>query len=125
MTKTASVPCGACTLCCRGGEAIVLHPECGDNPKDYRTRVVWNPFKGDGPITILEQDPVTHDCVYVGPFGCTIWEKRPVICREFDCRGMVRKLTPKSQRALLAAGVLNMQVINRGRELIAKEEAQA
>ena len=25
-------------------------------------------------------------CVYLGASGCTIYERRPLLCRSFDCR---------------------------------------
>jgi Fe-S-cluster containining protein len=112
-----SVPCGACTLCCRGGEAIVLHPESGDRIADYETREVWHPLYRDRAVHILQQRP-DGSCVYVGPFGCTIWDKRPTICREFDCREFVKRFSRSQIEKILAAGTGSDAVVKRGRELL-------
>ena len=124
MTETAIVPCGMCTLCCRGGEAIVLHPECGDRISDYKTREVWHPLFNDRPAHILEQQP-NGDCIYVGPFGCTIHDRRPVICREFDCRALVRRIdaSKKFRQKVERHGLVGGPVMKRGRELLAQEQA--
>jgi Fe-S-cluster containining protein len=30
-------------------------------------------------------------CVYLEPHGCSIYDKRPAACREFDCRSFLKK----------------------------------
>jgi uncharacterized protein len=116
MTERA-VPCGVCTLCCRSGEAIVLHPEDGDVIENYETEVVWHPLTKDRAISILKQKP-NGDCIYVGPFGCTIHAKRPLICREFDCRGFYEKMKGARGRKLVKQGLASQAVLDRGRELL-------
>jgi Fe-S-cluster containining protein len=126
LTETRSVPCGMCTLCCRGGEAIILHPECGDDISQYETREVWHPIFHDRPVHMLEQRE-NGDCIYVGPFGCTIWDRRPTICREFDCRALVRRIDESKEfrRKVEKAGMVGTAVMRRGRELLAQEKAAA
>ena len=51
--ETNLLPCGTCTMCCRG-EAIFLYPEDGDNPGLYRTRQIWHPVE-NRPAHILEK----------------------------------------------------------------------
>jgi len=74
---TQEVPCNGCTECCRG-EAVFLHPECGDNPDDYRVGVY-------GGRLILAHS-ADGNCTYLGPTGCTIQNRKPVACYELDCR---------------------------------------
>ena len=75
---TRSVPCGTCNACCRG-DAIFMHPECGDDANLYKT-VVYN-----GRL-ILDHKP-NGDCIYLDrATGCTIHAIRPTVCRELDCR---------------------------------------
>lgn len=119
-----AVPCGTCTLCCKG-EAIVLHPEDGDKPSDYETITVPHPLYGHPVFMIKPRSETDTTCRYLVPFGCSIYAKRPVLCRGFDCR----KLAASADRVtakLSAAGRLDQladmaPLIARGQELLAKE----
>ena len=77
-TTTRLVPCGDCRACCER-ELLILHPEHGDDPNEYDCRRL-----PDGRFA-LRQTP-TLACIYLGESGCTIWDRRPAVCREFDCR---------------------------------------
>lgn len=68
--------CGKCRECCKDGE-LGLHPEHGDDPSTYQTEI-------RGGRIMLAKGP-SGACVYLGD-GCTIYERRPVECRVFDCR---------------------------------------
>lgn len=73
------VPCDGCTVCCQG-DAVLLHPECGDVANQYRTEQC-----GDGRLMLAHQG--NGDCIYLDrQQGCAIWAKRPTVCRELDCR---------------------------------------
>ena len=119
--KTAIVPCGTCTLCCYG-EAIILHPEHGDNPEDYDVQVIEHPVFGK-PVFALKHR-ADGACQYLGPFGCSIWTKRPVLCREFDCRDFARKIDAGRYKAFQKAGLMGTKskVAARGRELLKQEQ---
>jgi hypothetical protein len=114
MKTRAHVPCGLCTACCRR-ELILVHPEHGDDIESYDTRDVTI-----GPATfkaLRQRDDGA--CVYLSPFpgvGCTIWERAPAICREFDCRGLFVRYTRGQRRDLLRRGLLTEDVIAAGRE---------
>lgn len=111
-------------MCCKG-EAIVLHPEDGDNPADYETIVVAHPLKGHPVFMIKPRGPDDTTCRYLGPFGCSIYAKRPTICRGFDCRKLaasVDRITAKLTAAGRVDQLADMQpLIARGQELLAKE----
>jgi Fe-S-cluster containining protein len=107
------VACAGCTACCRH-EIIFLHPADGDRPETYLTRRVTNPLSGER-VVALQQKP-NGDCVYLEPErGCSIHERAPVICREFDCARFVAKvgigvaaklaIHDPSSRAMLSAGI--------------------
>jgi hypothetical protein len=70
--------CNGCRACCLN-EHIQIMPEEGDDPALYETE-----HKG-GKIYIR---PIAGKkaCRYLGPQGCTIYDKRPRLCRAFDCR---------------------------------------
>ncbi len=88
---TASIPCGACTLCCRNRTAIILHPEKGDDPRDYGTLVaLQHPLQPARTVYRLAHK-ADGSCIFLGPFGCSIWAKRPVMCRDFDCRVLAQR----------------------------------
>jgi hypothetical protein len=69
--------CNGCTACCRWG-AVVLQPN--DRPEDYETAPL-------GDLTVLKQKEDGKTCWYLDEEkGCTIYDKRPTVCRAFDCR---------------------------------------
>jgi hypothetical protein len=110
----AYVPCGLCTACCRR-ELILVHPEYGDNVDNYDTRDITI---GPSTFKALRQRP-DGACVYLSDFpgvGCTIWERAPAICREFDCRGLFVRYSRAQRRDLRRRGLLTEDILNAGRE---------
>jgi Fe-S-cluster containining protein len=99
MTK---VNCGACTACCRNHSAVVLHELLGDDLSFYRADMKMVPAtstlhgKPDFAPTLATK--ANGDCWYVGESGCTIYEQRPYVCRQFDCRKWL--LNPKQTHDL-------------------------
>lgn len=108
------VPCGTCNLCCRG-EVLVLHPECGDRISDYQA-MRWNG-------RWILQHKENGDCIYLDrEKGCTIHNRRPAICREFDCRMMALRVM-EDPNGLMARCVDRTPegVFERGCELLKEE----
>ena len=76
--KDAKVPCGSCRACCQA-EAVDLIPEEGDDVAGLggvpglRGRMVL-PRKPNG------------ECAHLTAEGCGAYERRPVLCRIYDCR---------------------------------------
>jgi Fe-S-cluster containining protein len=113
--KENQVPCAGCTACCQN-EVLILHPEQGDDIAAYEAEEVTNPFDGERAWKL--KNAANGDCIYLDrATGCTIWERRPASCREFDCRryfkmfmswpvGRRRKFqkTTPVDKAVLAAG---------------------
>jgi Fe-S-cluster containining protein len=95
----SDVPCNGCTACCSG--PIVLHAAFGDDVASYRTKFV------DGAGYVLEQRE-DGSCIYRQGNGCAVWERRPAICRAFDCRVYARsawaKIDPLRDDTVIAAG---------------------
>lgn len=86
--------CNGCVACCRGqGRRAPLEPD--DDPSEYDT------YEEDG-VTYLASY-ITGTCVYLGTGGCTIWERRPNVCRRFDCR---REINHPDHLVRVAAGLL-------------------
>lgn len=106
-TASPSVPCGDCTLCCQG-DAIALFPEHGDDIGAYVTCTING-------VTIIKRDGPT--CRYLINGRCSIYDRRPMICRFFDCRGLYRSLSRAKRKRMIALGLADKAIFDRGREL--------
>ena len=111
MTERA-VPCNGCRVCCIR-DLIVLHPECGDDVRAYDTMPVRNPITGL-PAHALKWKP-NGECIYLRSSGCSIYERRPAICRSYDCRRAFLSMSKEERRAGLRAGLLDRQKLEAGR----------
>lgn len=74
-TPVPGLNCGSCTACCRT-YGVVAYKE-GDDPSLFESR--------NGEL-VLPRKSGTRECAYLGKDGCAVYEKRPAICRGFDCR---------------------------------------
>ncbi len=95
--RDAEVKCGSCMACCRG-DMVVLGE--GDDLADYPAAVTidWrNPFTGAAQTTVIPQTD-SGACVYLGANGCTIYDKRPKMCRVFSCVDFVKRVTDQTTR---------------------------
>ena len=100
---TRHVNCNGCTACCEG-DVIYIHPECGDDPDQYITEPV-----GDGRLTLARRP--NGDCVYLDrKHGCTIWERRPIVCRELDCGELYRRLGLRVMRRLVKQKLISRKM---------------
>ena len=70
----STLQCGRCTACCKR-ELVPLMP--GD---DMGLDAVS--FQG---VQVLRHKE-NGDCIYLGKRGCKIYDRRPQVCRSFDCR---------------------------------------
>lgn len=73
--EDAEVPCGDCNVCCRSGYAIGWSPT--DDPS-----LRWE-VSADG-YRVLEDNEGA--CVYLQEGTCTVYDRRPLVCRSYDCR---------------------------------------
>lgn len=110
MKVSYDVPCGGCTRCCRN-DSVRLLPD--DDPGQYQTQP--HPYIPGAKMLAHTQ---TGDCVYLGPQGCTIHDRKPLMCREMDCRRIAQAITWTQARKLDARGDLRMDVWRRGKELL-------
>lgn len=113
MAKRAHVPCDGCVACCIN-DAIILHPECGDDPSVYETEDIRHPFTGK-PAKMLKHKP-NGECIYLGKGGCTIHDRAPAICREFDCRRQFLQFSRNDRRRFIKAGVMDKEKFEPGRK---------
>jgi Fe-S-cluster containining protein len=88
--------CDGCRACCLW-EQIWIRPEMGDDPSLYETVV---DVADGGKIKIAKRENGGQSCRYLGAKGCTIYDKRPFLCREFDCRAyMMDKLQGRNRQS--------------------------
>jgi len=107
------VPCGDCHLCCR--LMTPIRPDKGDDPAQYQTAICLQ--IGKDPFLILDRKD-NGDCVYLGEHGCTIWDRAPVVCREFDCRNTYKNSDRAGRRLAIKRGTMSKEIFDRGRELL-------
>jgi Fe-S-cluster containining protein len=70
------VPCGACTACCRSDMPVRLRD---DEPNRFPHEIV------DGKPVLAKRG---RDCVMFDAQNnrCSVYENRPIGCRQYDCR---------------------------------------
>jgi Fe-S-cluster containining protein len=107
------VPCNGCTECCSSNQGLFLHPEQGDDVESYQHRVFTDPASGK-PVFVLATE-TNGRCVYLGVSGCTIYDRRPLLCRSFDCRKHYLILPKQDRDNLVKLGVSSRAVFNAGR----------
>ena len=93
-----------------------LQPDKGDDPSQYQT-AMCHPGQGRAPYMILDRH-ANGDCVYLGAHGCTIWDRAPVVCREFDCRNTYKNSDRAGRRLAVKRGAMSKAIFDRGRELL-------
>ena len=111
MSERANIPCGSCHLCCRG-DLILLMPDEGDVIESYQCDVMELP---SGPVAVVKKG-ADGNCIYLGPDGCSIYDRAPVICRTFDCRRLFLSKTRNERRAMVKAGLADADVFEAGRK---------
>ena len=104
--KETILPCNGCTICCQG-DAIYMHPELGDDTTLYDCELY------NGRFILKHKENL--DCIYLDrKKGCTIWERRPVICRELDCRSWL--LIP-NRKHFLQQGLITRKQLKKAKEM--------
>ncbi|MHC5175439.1 YkgJ family cysteine cluster protein [Serratia rhizosphaerae] len=114
--KNVFVPCDGCTLCCRG-DAISIHLELGDDTSRYQTLPHYIPELAEKGVVMLAHNP-DRSCIYLGADGCTIHGDAPALCREFDCRRLVKDMGYTKARKAAKKGLLKPGIVTRGLNLI-------
>lgn len=119
--QTTEVPCNGCIECCRTGQGLFLHPEQGDDVASYRTRTAT---ASTGEIVSVLETTSDGACVYLGERGCTIYARRPLICRTFDCRKHYLILPRQDRDNLVRLKLSSRAVFNAGRARLSTLSAE-
>jgi uncharacterized protein len=113
---TAHVPCAGCTACCQN-DLLFLHPELGDDASTYETMPATNPITGRAGLALKHKKE--GGCIYLGNGGCTIHDRAPAICREFDCRrfylSFMKQYDRSERRRIIKNGMVGKNVIEAGK----------
>lgn len=77
--------CEGCIACCIK-DSVSLMPD--EDPAQYRTTII-------GGTHYLERN-AEGNCVYLTPTGCSIHDRRPFVCRRYDCRIFAMRMSKLS-----------------------------
>jgi hypothetical protein len=82
-SPSIEVPCGDCRVCCQL-ELLMVNVKHGEDVPGLQTYTRMG---------VAEPIPTRYVCkgadgvcVHLGPNGCEVYDSRPAVCREFDCR---------------------------------------
>ena len=92
-----------------------IHVERGDDPTQYDIAVCYSPNKA--PYLILNRKN-NGDCVYLDESGCTIHDRAPWTCRNFDCRELFKASDRSGRKLAVKRGEVDKAIFDRGRELL-------
>lgn len=76
LSENHTVPCGDCVACCTAYEVLI---GTDDTPDAYDT------VTGTTGRPVLRRQ-ADGACVYLLDGRCAIYERRPGVCRQYDCR---------------------------------------
>lgn len=114
---SSSVPCGTCNLCCHG--RVFLSPD--EDATGLEVVVESAPMMGPHAGKKLRRLATTASgvCVHLEHGKCTVYERRPRICRQFDCREHYHlPSAERRRREALLTHPRDRAIIARGRELV-------
>ncbi|MBV8120377.1 MAG: YkgJ family cysteine cluster protein [Alphaproteobacteria bacterium] len=73
------VPCGECSACC-------YYAGIPADKKRDRRHLPYLLTERDRDGELVLQQRADGACAHLGEHGCTVYEHRPAVCRNFDCR---------------------------------------
>ena len=87
--KISEVPCGSCTLCCEKLSPFLTPEEINSGKYPISlispTQEHLNLNPNVGPLVVLYRKKEGGCGMFVNG-KCSIYEDRPIACRQFDCR---------------------------------------
>jgi Fe-S-cluster containining protein len=81
-------------------------------PEEFRQAV----RQGNGFAIMQLKHKENGDCVFLGEHGCTIYDRRPTVCRKFDCRVLFMNQTREERREWIKTGQMPREVYAAGRK---------
>ena len=104
-----NVPCNGCILCCQCDAVRIL-------PHDRRGYLIEPHPLLPGENMIAHKD--NGDCIYLRSNGCSIQHRKPIMCREMDCRAIAKTVSRAFVTRLEQQGHSITKIWNRGRVLL-------
>ena len=98
-----SLVCGSCRACCYGIDGPILKDHEAENYDCHKTEKEWRLDQKEGA------------CVYLTEEGCGIYERRPLVCRDFDCRSLVLQFPPEKLDRWVEEGKFTVEVLQSAR----------
>lgn len=120
LMADAIVPCGTCHACCHS--PVEVRPDWGDDPADYRLAVSVDKTAPNQHAMVTLDRKDDGSCYALRNGRCSIWEKRPRVCRTFDCRKMFVMHSKAERRELVDKGYFRKAVLQAGRNRVATLE---
>lgn len=78
--------------------------------------VAWCRAHGIKHCVMQLKHQANGDCIYLGDHGCTIYDNRPRVCREFDCRLTFATTSREQRRTMIKDGGMPKEVFRAGRD---------
>lgn len=112
--------CAGCTRCCQSPSYVYLYPEKGDQIHQFQRALVQNMETGKLHMALLKKRNSTS-CIYLDEKnGCTIYARRPWMCRRFDCRELAylhqTAFTKKERDKMKRVNYLDEEVLAQGQK---------
>jgi Fe-S-cluster containining protein len=85
------------------------------DPGRRRRRPKLRTLPGIGDVATLKHKK-NGECIYLARGGCSIRERRPIMCRVFDCRGFYLGRTRAERQALAKGNPLCRTILNAGHQ---------
>lgn len=79
--EESNVPCGDCHACC-----IELSPILTENEFKIGKYIYTLLNSGNNNLPVISVPRNEKGCIYFDGEKCTIYNDRPLACRQFDCR---------------------------------------
>jgi Fe-S-cluster containining protein len=107
--KLPPLACNGCQACCKR-ERIILRPD--EDPSSYI--VVPNRHGIEGESNWMLAHKPNGDCIYLDDHGCSIHDRAPWACQQFDCRQWLLGFSDAMQN-LLTPDDLDGEVVQAAR----------
>jgi Fe-S-cluster containining protein len=105
------VDCNGCTACCK--QEMVFLQKGEDHDQYPGVTVATNPVTGE--LAYMLPHKPNGDCSYLGPAGCMIYERRPLMCKAFSCVGLYRRVMAQTTRTeRRKSGIMDQDVMRAG-----------
>ena len=84
----------------------------------YEGGLAYGEYKGE--MTLMLNRKPNGDCIFLGPAGCKVYDRRPATCQNFDCRRIVMAIPSAGRQArAVKDGLFSEEIFEAGRQRLA------